>query len=126
MEEQNENVRFPKWIIVIMTISLFFVTAIVIYIFFRSNNEWVGFACWFLVSLLLIFTVGFTIQYCLKLTIIMNSQQLKNLKTTKENELQKHLADKHHDYRLEALKYEIKLKELDIEKLKTEKGIKQL
>lgn len=121
MEKQKEIVRFPGWIIVNIAIAIAFAVTLVIYIFCRLSNEWVGLACWFLILILLIFSISVGMHFYLKLKKLIGFQQQRSEELIKEKELEKYLADKRHEYQLEAMKFEIRMKELELEKLKIEK-----
>ncbi|HPF52159.1 MAG TPA: hypothetical protein PK335_11325 [Draconibacterium sp.] len=122
MDKQNENVGFPKWIIVNILTALLFSVFLVVYTFQKIHNEWVEFACWFLIVVLLLLPAGMGILFYLRIKAHHNSQRLEFKRIEKQKALEKHLADLHHEYRLRALQNEIRLKELENEKLRIEKG----
>ena len=72
---------------------------------------WLGFAYWALTALIVLLAIGMMYHFYLKLSKMLNKQQLEREK----QETEKHLDNNHHKYRLEVLKNDVRKQELDLE-----------
>lgn len=84
-------------------------------------NMWTMVVHWTLTSLIILLAVWIVFHNYSKLMKMLFEQQAKLDKLRKQEELEKQLAELHHEYKMKAMDYEIRVKELELEKLKIEK-----
>ena len=122
MKEQNKKLKWIGWGIIslpsfILAVSLMIKLYCVIFLFHYS---WLGIAYLVLTALLILLVVWIIYFSYSKLIKTLQKQQLELEKLEKEKELEILLAERHHEYKLEAMKYDIQKQELDLENKKLE------
>ncbi len=90
---------------------------------FESPYSWWRIAYLVLTTLLVLLAVWIIHHYYLNMVNSLFKQQMEIEKLEKKEEIEKHLEERHHEYKLEAMKYDIQKQKLDLKmkKLETKK-----
>lgn len=122
MNKQNEKLIWIGWGVIFLPSFSFAVTLLVKFCdtITKYPCSWVGLAYWGSTALLILLTVWIIYHYYSKLVETLHKQQLEKDKQEKEKELKEFLAERHHEYKLEAMKYDIQKQKLDLENKKLE------
>jgi hypothetical protein len=119
MKKQNDIFKWIGWGII--SLPPFILAVFLMVNIYEFPYSWLELVHWVITALIVLLAVWLIYNYYLKMVKALLKQQFEKEKLEKEKELEIFLAEKHREYKQEAMKYDIRKQELDLERKKLEK-----